>query len=59
MPSKSEKQKSEALAKARKALRQFSGKLANPILVEQGPGIFRRVSLQMLCAAMIRFPPSP
>jgi hypothetical protein len=39
MPSKFAKQKSEALAKARKALQQFSGELAAPIVVEPGPGL--------------------
>src|SRR5262249_49138532 len=39
MPSKFAKQKSDALARARKALRQFSGELAAPILVEQGLGM--------------------
>jgi hypothetical protein len=39
MPAKSVKQKSEAMAKARKALKGFSGKLADPILFEQGPGL--------------------
>jgi hypothetical protein len=40
MPAKSVKHVSEALAKARKALRQFSGALATPILVaEPGPGL--------------------
>jgi hypothetical protein len=39
MPVKSVKQKSAALAKARKALKQFSGKLADPILFEQGSGL--------------------
>ena len=39
MPAKSVKQTSEAMARARKSLRQFSGELAAPILVkEPGPG---------------------
>jgi hypothetical protein len=39
MPIKSVKQKSEALTKARKALKQFPGKLADPILFKQGHGL--------------------
>jgi hypothetical protein len=39
MPVKSVKQKSEALKQARKALKQFSGKLADPILFKQGQGL--------------------
>jgi hypothetical protein len=36
---KSVTQKSDALTKARKALKQFSGKLADLILFEQGQGL--------------------
>jgi hypothetical protein len=47
MPSKFAKQKSEALARARKALRQFSGELAAPILLkEEGPGLIHAISLR-------------
>ena len=39
MPSKSAKLKYDAMSKARKALRRFSGELAAPILVEPGLGL--------------------
>jgi hypothetical protein len=52
MPAKSLTQKSEALAKARKALRQFSGELAAPIPVtEPGPGLAAATFLEREIAA--------
>jgi hypothetical protein len=39
MPSKSAKYRSQALARVKKALGKFSGELANPILVNDWPGL--------------------